>query len=297
MIADILKHLRKNVKHRVWVFSDLQQAVPENARYCLTTAVEDFVELEMPCERIWYLGDAVEGIDIKLLEEMSVMQMEVLGKLGIPVRYVLGNHDFDYWRNARPCSGRVELPFLDTAAKCPGWQSIESVDSWYFLEDMGDYAAVFFSDHADAAGRWFTSHGQVHGATDRYPYGQEEVSVLSRRIADMQKPVITLSHYAFAGGNRPSDLLNRLLPLPASVRLHFYGHAHIGDSVWTGKDCYRKIACVDHQNIPQINVSSLENRRGNAIRSVIMEMYCDNSFGIYFRNHTARQWEEFYLQE
>ena len=53
-----------------------------------------------------------------------------------------------------------------------------------------------------------------------------------------------------------------MLPLPANIRLHLYGHAHIGDAAWAGKDLYRKIACVDNHPIIQCDIASLEDGRG-----------------------------------
>src|SRR5437762_1995727 len=98
MIGDLLQSLRPHVLHRAWVISDLQQAMPANARRCLTAAVEDFRSLRLPIEQIWYLGDALEEANLAHLEEMAAMQVEMLGSFGAPLKYVLGNHDFDYLR-------------------------------------------------------------------------------------------------------------------------------------------------------------------------------------------------------
>ena len=116
------------------------------------------------------------------------------------------------------------------------------------------------------------------------------------KLASFDKPVFTLGHYGFPGANRGNELLGRMLPLPDNVRMRIYGHAHIGDGQWAGRDLYRKIACVDNQQIPQVNVASLENRRGSAVRSAIFEYYEDDTVGIYFRNHTEHQWDEMYMQ-
>ncbi|MGE5559355.1 MAG: metallophosphoesterase [Bacillota bacterium] len=294
MIEKILHNTAKNMKHRVWIFSDLQQSVPENASHCLNEAVDDFRSLDMPCERIWYLGDAVEGCDIDHLEEMSEMQAKVLAPLNIPLRYVLGNHDFEYYQACREKSACL-LPFAETIRHTPGWQTIKTLDSFYFTETLGDYLIVFLSDHASPTGDWLAVHGEIFGDKSKYPYHDKDFDKVKELIRKTNKTAITVSHYAFAGGNRPSNFLSRLLPLPSNVKLHFYGHAHIGDKQWAGKDCYRNISCVDNQKIPQVNVSSLENHRGNAVRSVILEIYDDGSLGICFRNHTVRRWEELYL--
>ena len=50
---------------------------------------------------------------------------------------------------------------------------------------------------------------------------------------------------AFCGGNRASEHLSTLLPLPHQVKIHFYGHAHIGDYAWAKENAYRRISCVD----------------------------------------------------
>lgn len=295
MIEKIIDNLKENVKKRIWIISDLQQSIPENARRCLTTAAEDYMSLSTQCNSIWYLGDAIEGRDLKHIAEMAQMQVDMLGSLNIPVRYVIGNHDFDYFKSLEPKPDKIVIPFYDYINKTENWKSIGSTNSFYFIEDIGNYSVIFLSDHAESSGSWFTTHGVIHGRAVDYPYGAEAYESLIKLISSMAKPVITVSHYAFSGGNRPSELQDRLLPLPGNVKVHFYGHAHIGDKQWAGKDCYRKIACIDNQSIPQINVSSLENRRGNAVRSVFLEIYNNNSLGIYFRNHSNKKWEEYFL--
>jgi hypothetical protein len=86
-----------------------------------------------------------------------------------------------------------------------------------------------------------------------------------------------------------------MLPLPENVRLHLYGHAHIGDATWAGKNLYRKIAAVDDHSIIQCDVASLEDGRGSATRSMVLEIYRDGSLGLFFRNHSTRRWEEHLL--
>lgn len=295
MVEKIIDTFKQDVKHRIWLISDLQQSIPENAERCLSIALGDYNTLSMPCSRIWYLGDAVEGNDLNHIAEMTQMQVEKLKLLNIPVKYVLGNHDFDYFRSLTNEANKMIIPFYDNITKIDNWESIPSSDSFYFTEDMGDFMVVFLSDHGNKDGEWFTSHGTVHKNNLDYPHSIDAYRSLVELISSTSKPVITVSHYSFSGGNRPSELQDQLLPLPQNVKIHFYGHAHIGDKKWAGKDCFRKIACIDNQAISQVNVSSLEDRRGSAIRSVILEVYNNNRFGIYFRNHSEKKWEEFYL--
>lgn len=291
MITRILTSLRPALKHRVWLISDLQQSQPAEARRCLSAALDDFVSLDLPPEQIWYLGDAVEGNRLDLLEEMAGMQVEKLSALRAPVRYVLGNHDFDHLRDNHFESQRHAL-FRDAVLKVPGWKTIEPIDQFYYFDTIGPFTILFLSDHADPAGRWYTTHGEVRGDSASYPYTAADYQNLRDQIARIQGPVITCSHYAFAGGNRPSDLMDQMFPLPANLRLHLYAHAHIGDAAWAGKDLYRKIACIDNHPIIQADIASLEDTRGSAIRSAVLEIYEDDSLALYFRNHSTRRWED-----
>jgi hypothetical protein len=67
---------------------------------------------------------------------------------------------------------------------------------------------------------------------------------------------------------------------------------YFADAAWAGKDLWRKIACVDNHPIVQCDIASLEDGRGSAIRSAVLEIYDDDSLGLYFRNHTTQRWEE-----
>jgi hypothetical protein len=291
LIDNVLQSVRSQVLHRVWVFSDLQQSIPAEARRCLSTALEDFQALALPIEQIWYLGDAVEGTRLDHLEEMAAMQVEALSAFDVPLKYVLGNHDFDYLTHERAASGHTAI-FRDAVLRTPGWRTTDAIESFYFFDRLGDFTLCFLSDHADPLGRWISTHGQVHGDASLYPHDAAAYQRLRDRIAGAPGPVITCSHYAFAGGNRPSALHDQMLPLPANIRLHLYGHAHIGDAVWAGKDLYRKIASVDNHALIQCDVASLEDGRGSATRSLLLEIYHDQSLGLFFRNHSTRRWEE-----
>jgi len=286
--------LAESVTARVWIISDLQQSDPQRAERCLMTAIDDFRALGLSCQQIWYLGDSVEGHDLARLHATADMQHAMLAALDVPVRFVLGNHDFDYTRKHSPTSAPA-VPFYERVRQTISWRTISHVEEFYFLDELAGHQIVFFSDHADPSGRWVSTHGQVHGEAALYAHDRERYRSLSEQIAASGKPCIIAAHYAFAGGNRPSALMDQMLPLPANVRLHVYGHAHIGDSQWAGKDCFRKIACIDGQPIPQVDIASLENYRGSGTRSAFLEFYNDGSLGVLFRNHDLRQWTDIFL--
>jgi len=291
VITTVLQSVRSQVLHRIWVISDLQQSIPAEARRCLTTALEDFRSLDLPIEQIWYLGDAVEGAQLNHLEEMADMQAQTLSQFNVPLKYVLGNHDFDYLRKTASPAAQSAV-FRNTVSHILTWRTTESIQSFYFFDKIGDFTIVFFSDHADPQGRWVSTHGLIHGDQTLYPYDAAAYQAVRDQIAAIPGHVITCSHYAFAGGNRPSALHDLMLPLPPNIRLHLYAHAHIGDAAWAGKDLYRKIACIDNHPIIQCDIASLEDGRGSATRSAILEIYKDHSLGLFFRNHSTKRWEE-----
>lgn len=297
MITQIMNSMKAQVKHRVWVMSDLQQADPIRSRACLTEAIADFKQLNLPCDYIWYLGDAIEGSDVDKVTEMANMHQELIQPLAIPLRYVLGNHDFDILRHNEQVGVDNAFPFYNMVTNVPGWKSVEQLADFYYVDTLGDYLVVFLSDQCAVDGSWHTTNGAVYGDKQAYPYNAAAYQELSQLIASSGKRVITAGHYAFNGGNRPSALINQMLPLPDNFVVHLHGHAHIGDEVWAGKDCYRKIGFTEGQPLPQINVSSLENSRGNHIRSIIMEIYEDDSIAIFFRDHDRGAWAEMYVIE
>ena len=283
------------VKHRLWIVSDLQQQYPERATYCMTRAMDDFVSLGMPVEAAFYLGDATEGPNPEFIRQMAQMQAEQFARIDAPVYYSVGNHDFDYFRSCGKELGRMVIPFVDYMRQFPQWHVPEDMLKMYSIIDMGDYAVCLLTDHAAPDGSWHTTHGAVWGDAEAYPYDEEDYRAVMREVEALHKPVITMSHYAYPGGNREAELFRRFLPLPENIMIHLYGHAHIGDAQWAGKDCYRKIAAVDDQAVKQINVASLENYRGSAVRSVILEWYADDELGILFRNHSRHCWDDYLI--
>ena len=282
-----------HVRHCVWVVSDLQQSDPVNARQCMETAVADYHVLGDPAERVWYLGDSIESVNLDHLNEMAQMQQKAFLSLRIPFTYVLGNHDFEYIRHCKePIS-----PFYDLVRQTPGWHTTEKLTDLYFTERLGDFTVFFLSDHAAPDASWSTANGQIWGDASKYPYTQADADALREKIASVGTPVITASHYAFPGGNRTDNaqIIGTLLPLPANVRIHLHGHAHIGDYVWAHEDAYRRIANVNWHDIPQIDVSSLENIRSRFCRSILFHVYDDGTFGVFFRDHDHNRFTEAYF--
>lgn len=295
LMERLIRAAAPEVKHRLWVVSDLQQRFPERATYCMTRAMDDFTQLSMPVEAVFYLGDATEGENLEFIHRMAQMQVEQFARVDAPVYYSIGNHDFDYFRGHEKELPGMTIPFAEYVGKVPQWHVQADYREMYSLIDIGDYVICLFTDHADPSGSWYTTHGEIRGDVSAYPYTVQDYKAVMEKLSALNKPVITMSHYAYAGGNREAPLFDRYLPLPENIMMHFYGHAHIGDAVWAGKDCYRKIAGVDDQAVKQINVASLENYRGTAVRSVIVEIYENDEIGVLFRNHSLRCWDDYLL--
>lgn len=279
--------------HTIWFMSDLQQANPPQAKQCLTTAITDYNILGNPADLICYLGDSVESHHLIHLREMADMQVEAFDHLGIPLCYVTGNHDYDYasyFQDQKPC-----MPFYESVGQKENWFTTKKCDDFYFTYKIGEFTIFFLSDHISPDNKWCVTHGDIQRGKEFYPYAIEDVNRLRAEIAACNGPVITASHYAFLGGNRESQLMSKLFPLPSNVRIHFYGHAHIGDFDWARENAYRRIAWTDWHDIPQINVSSFENVRGTACRSVLLHLYEDCGMGIFFRNHDKQIFTESYF--
>lgn len=284
----------KRAKHRIWILSDLQQGNPDYAKECLDISMSDYEQMGRPADMIWYLGDSVEGTNLSHLEKMCTMQEEAFSKTGLPLCYTTGNHDFDYMKYELAMGEKPRIPFYETVKNHEGWHTSASHTEPYYKLPLGDFMVYFFCDHVAEDKSWWTTHGRIHGSEEAYPY-HDLFEQIREEIRAEEKPVITVSHYAYLGGNRESILQSKLLPLPDNVKIHFYGHAHIGDFAWAKKDAYRRIAWVDWHDIPQVNVSSFEHIRGKKCRSVFLHIYEDNSMGIFFRNHDDREFSEVYF--
>lgn len=287
---------------RFWVFSDLQQSDPGNARACMHTGVEDFLSLGLKIDAACYLGDATEGAVRAHLDEMVEMQVRALSRVDAPIYYVCGNHEFDYLqRMEKPCT--PVIPMRDRVAGEPQWHIAPSLQEWTFSADFGELALFFFTDHCAPDSSWFTSHCNLWQTIDPLP-GQrphadgEDAVIVREALQALGKPVFTMSHYSFPGGNRDNEgsLQKDILPLADNVTAHFYGHSHIGDRAWGGENYLRQISTINDSCITQFDIASLENRRGSAIRSAIVEWYGHGRFGVFFRNHSRRDWEKCFVQ-
>lgn len=287
---------------RFWLFSDLQQHDPTNARICMHTGVEDFLSLDLPVDAVCYLGDSTEWIEIPHLEEMAEMQVKALARIDAPIYYVMGNHELDYQRRGpRSRPAPIKIPMRERILRENQWHTTASPRDWTMTADFDGLTLFFFSDHGDPDGYWCDTHGYVQDYIDReggeppHQEGDEEEQRIRATLASIETPFFTLSHYAYAGGNRESPQQSRFLPLPGNAIAHFYGHCHIGDEKWGGDQCLRQIAGIAGSSLTQFDIASLENRRGNAIRSAIVEWYGGRSYGVFFRDHTAKRWDKVYL--
>lgn len=287
MIEAFQRASKEYVLNRVWLISDLQQHDPARSRECMYTAYDDFASLGMAADKIWYLGDSVEGAVLKHLEEMTAMQERVFLEIGAPVCYCPGNHDMDY---ISAC-GEAVLPFREMVAshKKDGWKTTERLSDFYFWDRLGDTDVLFFADCAAENGSWHFCHGRPFGTG--YPYSSADFRRLARE-RDSKKRVITAGHYSYPGGNRATEYMGEFLPVGENVKLHVYGHAHIGDRQWAGRDWGRQICGTDGCALTQVNISSLETGRGNAIRSAFLELYADGTMAVFFRNHSEKKWDK-----
>lgn len=290
MLDYIYEESLRRAKHKIWIFSDLQQRYPDKARECMEINMRDFEKLGRPADMMWYLGDAVESADVDNLNEMCLMQEKEFVATGLPLCYAAGNHDFDYMR-----TGGDRNLFYDTVKRHPDWYCVKDLSYPYYKIKLGNYTVYFLSDHTAPDFSWNTSHGQIHGDAEAYPH-YELLLRLKDEMAAEEGPVIIASHYSFAGGSREAPALDKyILPLPQNVKLHFYGHAHIGDFINAVPSPYKRITWVDMHDIPQINVSSFEHIRGHKCRSVFLHIYEDDSCGIFFRNHDDGIFTECYF--
>ncbi len=279
-----------DVTARVWVMSDLQTANAREAERCLGTAIDDFGDSLDEMDQVWYLGDAVSGTDIERNRAVAERTIELLEPFSIPGRYVMGNHDIDPPRKADV----RDMPFYDLASEHPDWRTTESAAEFSFTDTVGGHRVLFLSDHVAPDLSWSVTHGRIRGNEAAYPYEPADYRSALQAANAEGKPLIIAGHNAFPGGNRGADLQRWFQPLPAGTRLHLYGHAHIGDErrmpSESGSDAYRTISFIDHSQVPQVDVASLEDRRGDVVRSGLLELYDDGGCAIHLRDHTNERW-------
>lgn len=271
------------------MISDIQQTEPADALATLSAAVDDIVETGLELDQVWCLGDALRGAEPAGLEQVADIFIRQLGRLNTPVCYLLGNHDVDLKR----MSDVDRHPLWERARAEPGWHVAERLDDFFFARRIGSCVAVFMGDHAHAGGDWFTTHGGVGGrARESYPYSQHDYARLARAMADFGGPVVIASHYALPGGQKPSGLMGRLLPLPGNVKLVMHGHAHIGDLVWNKDNPWQRDNPVSGQALRQFNVSALESVRSPGSHSAVVEITDGGPSRLRIRCHQSRKWED-----
>ena len=285
----------REVCARAWVMSDLQTSSAAEARRCLRHAIGDVESLGLSVDQLWYLGDAVSGTDLERNRAVAETQIEMLADVGVPCRYVMGNHDIDPPRKA----DEPEMPFYDRVRDHPDWRTTDEPADFYFVDEIGEHTVLFLSDHVGPDLDWCVTHGRIRGDEDAYPYDEDDYRTAIEEAAATDRPLITAGHNAFAGGNRAAGIQDWLMPLPLRTVLHCYGHAHIGDvkrmPSADGRNGYQTLSYVDHHQVPQIDVASLEDRRGDVIRSAILETYVDGGVAIHVRDHSNKTWRESYM--
>ena len=300
-IDDIFQASTKHLLTRFWLFSDLQQGNPANAERFFRIAMEDFQGLRVPVNGICYLGDATEGYNLEAVKVMTEMQLGFLDSLDVPVYYTIGNHELDYYRYALEKGLKPFIPFYDAVKGRKNWHVPASQEDFWFAEEMPDFTMLFFSDHAAKNGDWYAFHEMLpdpHGQfpfPGTYPYSKQDWIAVRDRFAKQEKLVFTFSHCAFPGGNRPSQHLEQMMPLPPNFRAHFHGHAHIGDGRCAGLNLYRQITGMEGLPIFQFDIASLDHIRGTTVRSAFFDYYGDGEFGVFFRDHINARWEHFFL--
>lgn len=297
---ELLNHFSLAPVRRFWLISDLQQRDPKNARYCMSTGVDDFLSLKLKIDGVCYLGDSTEGVILDHLVEMADMQVAELSRVDAPIYYVMGNHEFDYHRFVEGATG-MTIPMRDRIQKERQWHTTKNLLDWSFQADFGELTLHFFTDRSDPDDRtWVTTHGYQQDVKDAVMTSYNFVADIEReraKLANIETPFFTFSHYGFPGGNRDyeGDLQKRLLPLPGKIVAHFYGHSHIGDRGCGRENAFRQISTINDTGITQFDIASLENLRGTTIRSAVLEWYGGKRYGVYYRDHLKKRWEKCFV--
>ena len=292
MFDSLYEISRQHARYTIWVFSDLQQRLYDNCEKCLNICMEDYEMLGRPAQMIWYLGDSTESADLPEVIRMTKLQEKAFDSLRIPLCYATGNHDYDY---AEYCYyhgiKEARMPFYEMVQHHPGWYTTKSREDTWFKVPLGEeWMVYFFCDHVANDNSWCSTHNQIRFGGEAYPYTDEHYAAIRREMESCDRPhIITAAHCAFPGGNRDTEFLSKIQPLPHNVHLHLYGHSHIGEYTCPKERIFSQIQWVDWQDIPQIDVSSFEDIRGSYCRSVILHIYENNTIGVFFRNHNEHR--------
>ncbi len=270
---------------RIWVHSDLQLGTPALARETVHRAVDDLLAHDLKIDAIWCLGDALCGSDLAGLDEIARINVGEIKRLEAPLYYVLGNHEMDALRKL----GIPHFPLHKLVEEEPGWRT-GAIDSFYFSEAVGRTLVVFLGDHAAKDGSWWTTNGAVYGDTAHYPYPVDAYRRLRAAMERHDGPVIIASHYALPGGQRASDLLAPLLPLPKNVCLHLHGHAHIGDTVFNAENPWQRANPITGETRMQYNISALESVRSPGSHSGILNLVSGIPTRLRIRCHEKGEW-------
>jgi len=299
-LQDLYQQSHETAAHRIWVFSDLQQSDPALAESCLDLALVDMRRVGMAFSHLWYLGDATEGRDPKRTLRMTAMQVEKLGALDIPLRFVMGNHDLDL-TTQQPSGISPVLTTYDTFRRVPGWRTTDSPTDFAFTEVYGDVLVVFLSDHVSPENRWFATQQELRGEfPGEHPHGLEAYQALRRQMAEWPGPVLIAGHYAFPGGARGTPEggpQERLLPLPENVKLILHGHSHLGDWKWGKEKASHRLSGVNWHRVHQANISSLDRRRGSQTRSAVLHLQPGGGVALFFRDHEDGCWSDVFLTD
>ncbi|MBO5958896.1 MAG: metallophosphoesterase, partial [Lentisphaeria bacterium] len=116
ILNEVFAKSTERAKYRYWMISDLQQGDPRWAKEYMTTAMNDINCLKPEkMSGICYLGDAAEGRDPEKIKIMLDMQIGLLESLAVPIYYVMGNHEFDYYHHCNATKeGLLHIPFYET---------------------------------------------------------------------------------------------------------------------------------------------------------------------------------------
>jgi len=281
-------HLVRGPRARIWVHSDLQLGHPAAAEAILSTAVDDLLSLGPPPDAVWCLGDAVCGSDLQQQEQLSRIVIAQLGRLGVPICYVMGNHEMDLMR----VHGIPRYPLYEAARAEPLWHTTDTSEDVFFVRQFCGIPVVFLSDDAARDGSWWVNHVGVHGETAHRKGEALILPPLREAIARHPGPVLLAGHYALPGGQRPLTRLDALFPLPPNLRLHLHGHAHIGDLSINAANPWQRENPVEGHSLRQYNISALENVRSPGSHSAVLELETAGPVSLAIRCHLERRWLE-----